>query len=73
MPAFIRESRRNVMKHLLIPLIGLLWLIAGCDEQGPAERAGESIDEAAEQARESAENLRDRAEELIEDARDSQE
>lgn len=61
------------MKRLLIPLIGLLWLIAGCEEQGPAERAGERIDEAAEQVRQSAENLRDRADELVDEARESQE
>ena len=37
------------MRFLLLPalLIGTL-LFAGCENEGPAERAGERIDEAAE-------------------------
>lgn len=42
-------------------LAGLGVTASGCEEQGPAERAGEQIDEAAEEA---GEALEDAGEEL---------
>lgn len=51
---------------------------AGCDrDEGPAEEAGESIDEAVEETRDAAEeageNIRDAAEETREAAEDAAE
>lgn len=43
---------------------------AGCEEQGPAERAGERIDEATEDAAENVDETIDDAQENLDDARD---
>lgn len=37
-------------------------MLAACDDQGPAEEIGESIDETAEEAGEAVENATDEAE-----------
>jgi len=58
----------ELAKKLAIAL--LMTLIAGgliaCDDQGPAEEAGESIDESAEEAGESMEELGENMEEAAE-------
>ena len=58
------------MKYLpltTIPLAALAMTaslgLAGCDDQGPAETAGEKIDEAVESAGEMAEDAGDKVEE----------
>lgn len=48
----------------------LLLLLAACEQQGPAERAGEKIDEAAEKAGESLEKVKEGIEDAAEDAAD---
>ncbi|MCK9562950.1 MAG: hypothetical protein M0R02_09565 [Bacteroidales bacterium] len=53
----------------LAALLSLL-ILAGCEKQGPAERAGESIDDAAREAREQMEETRDRLEERRQDAQE---
>lgn len=52
-------------------LVALLMLI-GCEgeEQGPAEKAGEQIDETVEKAKESAEEATEEAGEAVEKAGD---
>jgi hypothetical protein len=35
------------------------FVLAGCDEQGPAEKAGEAIDEAAQDAQRAVEDATD--------------
>ena len=46
-------------------LLGAGLALAGCEEEGPAERAGKSLDNAAEQAGESieraGENIQEKA------------
>lgn len=50
---------------------GLLFLgITGCEQEGPAERAGEQIDEAAEQAQEAVEEAGKETQQVIEEAGD---
>jgi hypothetical protein len=39
--------------------------IGGCREEGPAERAGKKIDEAADKAADAAEDAADRAEDAV--------
>lgn len=67
------------MRILLFPLIlifSLSMALTGCSEPGPAEQAGENIDEAMEDARESLEELgeepgpAERAGETVDDAVD---
>ena len=44
--------RRWFVRPLCAPLlIGALFVLVGCERQGPAERAGEDIDEAAGEVR----------------------
>lgn len=40
----------------------------GCEQEGPAERAGKEIDEAAEQAGEKVEELTEKSGEKLEEA-----
>jgi hypothetical protein len=47
-------------------LIGL----SGCEQEGPAERAGENIDEAVEEVQQEAEHAGDQAMEKLEEATD---
>lgn len=37
-------------------------LLAGCDQEGPAEQAGEALDNSAEEAGDALEDLGDKAE-----------
>lgn len=64
--------KRSISKGVSLPLIALLLvLMAGCEQQGPAERAGEKIDDATEELREDAKDagnkIEDACEELKED------
>lgn len=43
-------------KILLALMLVSAFSIAGCEQEGPAERAGENIDEAAEEVEEAAED-----------------
>lgn len=52
-------------------LLAALLMIAGCDsDQGPAERAGERIDETVEDAKESAKDAAESAGDRVEEAAD---
>lgn len=46
-------------KLLAAMIVGLLFAAAGCEQQGPAEEAGENIDEAVENAAEELEEAAD--------------
>lgn len=60
-----------MLKALFVGLLlTTLSALSGCERDGAAERAGETIDEAVDDAREGAENVREEAEELIEEAGD---
>lgn len=54
---------------LLVPAVVAL-LLAGCDREGPAERAGEQIDQATERAGEKMESATERAGDKLESAGD---
>lgn len=58
------------MKLRLLILALASLVLAACEEQGPAERLGENIDEGAAQAREAAEDSLDALEENVERAGD---
>lgn len=54
----------------LVLLCGLLVAaLAGCEDEGGAERAGERLDEAVEDVRDSSAEMRDDAEDEMDDAR----
>jgi hypothetical protein len=60
----------QLTKHGLLVIAGLLAL-SGCEQEGPAEQAGENIDEAVEQAREEAQEASEQAMEKVEEATDT--
>lgn len=53
--------------------LGFLLGLAGCEEEGPAEKAGERIDEAAEKAGDEMEEAGDEIEEAAEKAEEEME
>lgn len=55
------------MIRLLLPLV-LMAAIVGCENEGPAERAGENLDEAAESVRDEARDMGNRVEDACEEA-----
>jgi hypothetical protein len=52
----------------LIAAFAFAGASVGCREEGPAERAGKALDEAAEDAQEGLEDLADQGEGAFEDA-----
>jgi hypothetical protein len=55
-------SRSEVMKYLskssiVTATVLTLSILAGCEKQGPAERAGEAIDDAARETKDKIEDL----------------
>ncbi|WP_373507297.1 hypothetical protein [Thiocapsa sp.] len=51
--------------------IALMLGAVGCEQEGPAERAGEKIDHAAERAGDKIEQASEKAADKIEDAKDT--
>ncbi|HEY8386590.1 MAG TPA: hypothetical protein VIK82_10270 [Porticoccaceae bacterium] len=58
----MKNLSRSTSALTITALLAVLAL-AGCDKQGPAERAGETIDDAAREARDQMEDARDHMEE----------
>ncbi|WP_043529157.1 hypothetical protein [Litchfieldella xinjiangensis] len=52
---------------LVLSVVGM----AGCDNEGPAEQAGENIDESMEQAGETMEELGDNIQESADEAQEN--
>ncbi len=61
----------TIIKKMIV-LIGLLAFLGigtlGCEQKGPAEKAGEKVDEAVEKADEKMEEADEKAGELMEEA-----
>jgi predicted small lipoprotein YifL len=55
---------------LAVAIAATLFVLAGCEKEGPAERAGENIDEAVEDMQQSAESTGDKIKESLEEAGD---
>jgi hyperosmotically inducible protein len=54
----------------IMMIAGTPLALTACDKEGPAERAGEKIDDAAEKAADKIENATDKAAEKMEEAKD---
>ena len=54
----------------LIALATLMFLLTACEKEGPAEQAGENIDQAVEQIQEKADAAGDKAMGTVEQAGD---
>lgn len=55
---------------VLLSIAVLIFALAGCEKEGPAEKAGENIDEAVEEMQEKAEETGDKVMEKVEEATD---
>lgn len=65
-------NRRLFMRHLAKILLPIAILaLAGCDNKGPAEQAGEEIDEAIEDMRNGSEELGNKLDDAMDDIRDT--
>jgi len=53
-----------------IALATLMFLLTACEKEGPAEKAGKNIDQAAEQIQEKADAAGDKAADTLEQAGD---
>lgn len=63
---------RTLSQLLLLSLLGLGTLaLQSCEREGPAERAGEQLDDAARDAGDAARDLGNRIEDACEDATDA--
>ena len=60
-PATHKEEkmRKKLFTLMLAMLFMFMGAVVGCDSQGPAEKAGEKIDETAESLKESADEIGD--------------
>lgn len=66
---------RSIHSKLLRVLFAVLFALSigtlvGCEEQGPAEEAGEEIDEAVEEAGDEMEEAADEVDEEVDEATD---
>lgn len=62
------DMLRRLGLALLIAMLGAG--LAACEEEGPAEQAGENIDESMEEVGEGVEEMGEELEEAAEDAQD---
>ncbi len=60
----------KALSFSLIAMIFAFWLVA-CSNEGPAENAGEEVDEAAEQIQDTAGQMTEEAQDSIEQAGDA--
>lgn len=61
----MHKSRSSVLAAAML-VAGLGGLLAGCEQEGPAERAGEQVDQAVEETREAVEQATEEAGEQVE-------
>jgi hyperosmotically inducible protein len=71
----VKEIDMSIIKKLFLIFITAFFMVglSGCPEEGPAERAGEKIDEAVEDAGEKMEETGEKAGEAMEEAGDKAE
>ncbi|MFI3156345.1 MAG: BON domain-containing protein [Methylococcaceae bacterium] len=67
------EYRQKILanKVLAIACLSAVFGLAGCEQEGPAEKAGEKIDRAAENAGQKIDQATDQAEKKIEAVKES--
>ena len=51
-------------------LVAFVLIVTGCEEKGPAEKAGEKIDNVASDIKDNTKEVLDKADDAIEDAGD---
>lgn len=61
----------NTPTKITALILAFLLVLSGCEEKGPAEKAGEEIDDAVEDVGDKAEDVMDKAEDKVDEAADS--
>ena len=64
---------RKLSTTTLISIIVVLFTLAGCEKEGPAEQAGENIDETVEEMQDKAQDTGEKAMDKMEAATDEME
>jgi predicted small secreted protein len=60
----------NMNRSAIAALVAAFaFTLAACEQEGPAERAGKTLDNAVEQAGEKIENAGDKAKDALDEAR----
>lgn len=54
-------------------LMSMLAIVTGCQDEGPAEKAGKKVDQMIEKSGDMAKDLGNKVEEGVEDAKESME
>ncbi|MFZ7126713.1 MAG: hypothetical protein ACOWWM_11230 [Desulfobacterales bacterium] len=67
--AMRKRTKRGRLATILV-LLALVFVLAACEQEGPAERAGEKIDEAAETTAEKMEDAGEAVEEKAEEVKE---
>ena len=62
--------KKNLLTKSLLAMF-LTLPLAACEPEGPAERAGEQLDEAADSIGDAARDVRDEAEDFADDVNES--
>lgn len=67
------ECQPNILvnKVLLMTCLAAVFGLAGCEQEGPAEKAGQKIDRAVENAEQKIDQAKDQAEQKIEAVQES--
>lgn len=68
---FFRRSPRHWLLTTLCIAFVAGFALTGCEDPGPAEEAGQEIDEAVEDARDAMDEMGDDIEDELEDRRDN--
>lgn len=61
----------NVKKLLLISLCASFLALAGCEEKGPMEKAGERVDDAVDNAGDAMDDAKDAADDAADEMEDA--
>ena len=64
---------KNILKSvaLFVCCLGLVIILQSCEEQGPAEKAGEKVDNVMEQAQEKLEEAGDKMKDAVEQGKET--
>jgi hyperosmotically inducible protein len=62
-----------IMKHVATGMCAAVLMLglSACAKKGPAEKAGEKVDQAAESVKDTGEKAKDKVEEKVDDAHDA--
>ncbi len=54
----MQQSKKYILSFMIALMLGVVG-VSGCEQKGPAEEAGETVDEAAEDAKRGVEDAVD--------------